>query len=50
MTTLTQMLFGRKRESGIWDYFTYKTETEQSTRQYHGGLFNSDRMSQAGGK
>ena len=30
MTTLTQMLSGRKLKSGAWDYFTYKTETDKS--------------------
>jgi len=30
MTTLTQMLSGRKRESGIWEYFTYKADTDKS--------------------
>jgi hypothetical protein len=30
MTNLVQLLSGRKRESGIWDYFTYNKDTDKS--------------------
>ena len=30
MTTLIQVLSGRKRESGIWEYFTYKPDKDKS--------------------
>lgn len=30
MASLTQLLSGRKRESGIWKYFTYKADKDRS--------------------
>ena len=30
MTTLIQVLSGRKRESGMWEYFTYKPDKDKS--------------------
>lgn len=30
MTSLVQLLSGRKRESGIWDYFMYNKDTDKS--------------------
>jgi hypothetical protein len=30
MTSLVQLLSGRKRDSGIWDYFIYKKDIDKS--------------------